>query len=128
MFADSDIDPEYARALRDLRSDVIDEVALGMLGSSSPEVINAIRDRLSRALPRLVAVPFVEISNRHARRLARDPTRVLVLNGRERQPAKKRDAASRGDRCVNENKRGSHGPATHGCRCEACDTTHRRSA
>ena len=26
--------------------------------------------------------------------------------------------------CVNENKRGTHGPATHGCRCRACWVVH----
>lgn len=40
----------------------------------------------------------------------------------------RRDAAREQERCVNENSRGTHGPATHGCRCHACDVTHRRSA
>jgi len=31
-------------------------------------------------------------------------------------------------RCVNENSAGTHGPATHGCRCASCDVVHKRSA
>lgn len=30
--------------------------------------------------------------------------------------------------CINENQAGTHGPATHGVRCEACVATHKRSA
>lgn len=29
--------------------------------------------------------------------------------------------------CINENDAGTHGPATHGCRCKACDETHKRT-
>lgn len=39
----------------------------------------------------------------------------------------RRDAAREQDRCVNENARGTHGPAIHGVRCFACHETHRRS-
>lgn len=46
----------------------------------------------------------------------------------DRKKAKaRRDAAAKRNRCVNENLRGTHGPATHGCRCFACDQTHKRS-
>jgi hypothetical protein len=45
-----------------------------------------------------------------------------------RQLAMKRRAmAKQAGACVNENERGTHGKATHGCRCAACDLTHRRS-
>lgn len=121
-------DPEYARAIRDLRADVIDAVALEMLGATSADAIDAIRERLARGLPRLVAVEYFEVSRRHARRLESDPTQTLVLNGRRSRASKRRDSGSRAGRCVNENKSGTHGPATHGCRCEACHRTHRRTA
>jgi len=29
--------------------------------------------------------------------------------------------------CINENDAKTHGPATHGCRCDACHETHRRT-
>lgn len=31
-------------------------------------------------------------------------------------------------RCINENKQGTHGPPTHGCRCAACHETYKRTA
>lgn len=31
-------------------------------------------------------------------------------------------------RCINENAAGTHGPATHGCRCSECYRVHRLSA
>lgn len=31
-------------------------------------------------------------------------------------------------RCINENKQGTHGPPTKGCRCDACDATYQRTA
>jgi len=29
--------------------------------------------------------------------------------------------------CINENEAGTHGPATHGCRCDACHKTYIRT-
>lgn len=40
----------------------------------------------------------------------------------------RRDVARGNRRCVNENSRGTHGPATHGCRCRSCHETHKRTA
>ena len=128
MLAPEHVDPEYTRALRDLRSDVIVEVAAAMpAGATREQLRAAIRERLDRGLPRLVAQPY-ETTRNHARNLWRDPTNTLVVNGRPRRASPKRDAANRAGRCVNENKARTHGPATHGCRCEACWRQHRRSA
>jgi hypothetical protein len=41
----------------------------------------------------------------------------------------KRAANKEGGRCINENKKRTHGPPTPGgVRCEACDATYRKSA
>lgn len=47
---------EQDRAIRDLRKDVIDEVASAMPGASASEVVAAIVARLSAGLP-----PFAEL-------------------------------------------------------------------
>lgn len=39
----------------------------------------------------------------------------------------RRDRNRAAGRCVNENAAGTHGPATHGVRCERCDVVWRRS-
>lgn len=51
-------DPEIERhrAYRDIRADVIDEVADSMLGAPAREVVAAIQQRLNRGLPRVVEV------------------------------------------------------------------------
>jgi hypothetical protein len=47
-----------------------------------------------------------------------DPaTRVINQGRRERNRA--------AGACINENNRGTHGKATHGCRCERCYVVHR---
>lgn len=47
---------EHARAIRDLRDDIICEVAGSMPDASAQEVVTAIVRRLSGGLPALVAV------------------------------------------------------------------------
>lgn len=50
---------------------------------------------------------------------------------RRRKNARERRAmavSAQPPRCINENSRGTHGPATRGRRCVACHETHRRSA
>jgi hypothetical protein len=43
------------------------------------------------------------------------------------QSAKRREANKAAGRCINENKAGTHGTATHGSRCKACDLVHKAS-
>ena len=44
----------------------------------------------------------------------------------ERRKAKaRRDANRAAGRCVNDNAAGTHGPATHGCRCLRCHEKHK---
>jgi hypothetical protein len=42
-----------------------------------------------------------------------------------RLSAVRRDRNRVAGRCVNENSLGTHGVATHGCRCERCDRVYR---
>lgn len=60
-------------------------------------------------------------------KLALQPKRFKTY-AQHRRASKRRRARARVDgRCVNENNRGTHGQATHGCRCLACHETHKRS-
>ena len=47
---------EYNRALRDIRADIIMEVAESIPGASAAETVKAIVARLDQGLPRLVEV------------------------------------------------------------------------
>lgn len=47
---------------------------------------------------------------------------------RRRYAKERRARNAAGSRCVNENAAGTHGLATHGCRCGACDATYRGTA
>lgn len=69
---------------------------------------------------------------RRAREYAAEAKAERDLNAARRQLAsawalarRTRNAAN-GD-CVNENLTGTHGPATHGCRCAPCDIKHKES-
>lgn len=41
---------------------------------------------------------------------------------------KRRDRNREAGACINENRRGEHGPATHGVRCKTCAALHSGSA
>lgn len=58
--------------------------------------------------------------------LANPPRRIYKTDARHRRKAARRRSALRAERlCINGR---SHGPATRGCRCDACYETHKGSA
>lgn len=54
-------------------------------------------------------------------------TRRIKAIGRRERLSPKLEDGGRGA-CINENNRGTHGAATHGCRCATCHETYKRSA
>lgn len=64
------------------------------------------------------ALVLAEVRNRPRRRYKTDPVRRIKAKHR-------RDELREQNHCINGS---SHGLATHGCRCEPCHETHRRSA
>lgn len=72
------------------------------------------------------------MTRRHARRLRSDrrgaPRRYLTARHERRFAYDRRSTNAADARCINDNLQRTHGPATHGCRCERCDATHKRSA
>jgi hypothetical protein len=53
---------------------------------------------------------------------------MMLADVKHPSAKKRRDRNFDAGRCINENKAGTHGLATHGCRCQRCDETHARSA
>ena len=49
---------------------------------------------------------------------------AFVLDERRDYVARRRARNRAAGRCINDNSRGTHGPATHGIRCERCAAVH----
>lgn len=60
--------------------------------------------------------------------IPRPPRRYKSTKAERLRQRKRRADAAEQKRCINENSRGTHGPATHGVRCKACHEVHQRSA
>ena len=57
----------------------------------------------------------------------RPPRRYKTMYYHRKASRLRREANLAADRCINENKAGTHGPAIYNVRCEACHQVHKRT-
>lgn len=53
--------------------------------------------------------------------------RYLTTYGHRKRQRAIRTVNHQNNRCINDNRAGTHGPPTHGVRCSACYEVHKRS-